>query len=247
MAELSYRDDLEKELLRTWGEIVEDYTRRDTTRSEDKLRAIAGVAKAFQRTTGDVYVWGLWKRNLAIELLWHVEWEPQARPLEYRAPSWSWAAVKTIGESVLTTNGPNPLEVEPRFAVLEMPTGTAKLSVGSSEARPGLVVRARLCIAFWDPFECKLYEGAKEPAGPESPAQLRERGKSRDMRDIGYAYPDALEDESSSPGHVICMLVAKRNRAGSTPWFLGSRRRPALQSSQLAPSPAREDNAQPAP
>jgi hypothetical protein len=42
----------------------------------------------------DKYVAGLWHRNLSSELLWSVnDWHKSNSPKEYRAPSWSWAAV----------------------------------------------------------------------------------------------------------------------------------------------------------
>lgn len=79
-----------------WGYIVRQYTRGELSKPGDKLVAISGIAKLMQRYLGgeDEYVAGLWKRHLVHQLLWEVESKQAVqRPEEYRAPSWSWAAV----------------------------------------------------------------------------------------------------------------------------------------------------------
>jgi hypothetical protein len=44
--------------------------------------------------TGDKYLAGLWKQTLRKDLLWEMAGEfLSARPMRYRAPSWSWASV----------------------------------------------------------------------------------------------------------------------------------------------------------
>lgn len=83
-----------------WNEILQAYIRCDLTEPHDKLVALSGVVKDFADIVGDEYCAGLWKNDLINGLLWHVgEQElthmyfPATRPVEYRAPSWSWAAV----------------------------------------------------------------------------------------------------------------------------------------------------------
>jgi hypothetical protein len=85
-----------------WHTILESYTKGSLTRSEDKLVAIAGVAKAHQELFGGDYLAGLWRDELPYTLLWSVqsskaskgkEVQYVARVKPYRAPSWSWASV----------------------------------------------------------------------------------------------------------------------------------------------------------
>lgn len=74
-----------------WNRLKEWYARCDLTRSGDKLVALSGVAHFIQGMTGDRYFAGLWRESLAKEIRWKAA-DPQERP-QYRAPSWSWAAV----------------------------------------------------------------------------------------------------------------------------------------------------------
>jgi hypothetical protein len=79
-----------------WQIIVEYYSACVLTREEDKLIAIAGVAKEVQRLTGWKYLAGLWEQNLIFDLLWFSPGRynrfREANP--YLAPSWSWASAR---------------------------------------------------------------------------------------------------------------------------------------------------------
>jgi hypothetical protein len=83
----------------SWDYMVTYYSKRLLTRPEDKLIAISGIAKQIQDGIQGEYVAGLWREALPQQLLWFVtHWEqaggPQSkRAAEYRAPSWSWAAI----------------------------------------------------------------------------------------------------------------------------------------------------------
>jgi hypothetical protein len=97
-----------------WFRVVEEYTRRDLTRNEDKLPGLSGLAHTIHESTGDEYLAGLWRQNLLQCLYWNVETHepihhchdpehiaelpPPSKsevkaPPKYRAPSWSWAAI----------------------------------------------------------------------------------------------------------------------------------------------------------
>jgi hypothetical protein len=82
--------------MATWAGIVHNYTSCQLTKPEDKLVALSGVAKIWQAVSQDEYIAGLWRKDLATQLLWTSAFEQQG-PLEpakeYRAPSWSWASV----------------------------------------------------------------------------------------------------------------------------------------------------------
>ncbi|KAF4625089.1 hypothetical protein G7Y89_g13080 [Cudoniella acicularis] len=89
------------DLTYTWLDVVTDYSHRQLSFSNDKLNAIAGIASRFRDLKGenDMYLAGMWKSSLVMELLWMVDpssktlQRGRARPKEYRAPSWSWAAI----------------------------------------------------------------------------------------------------------------------------------------------------------
>ncbi|KLU89851.1 hypothetical protein MAPG_08820 [Magnaporthiopsis poae ATCC 64411] len=97
-----------------WRRVVASYTRRGLGFAGDKLPAIAALAEAFTKTAADrgrrwKYLAGLQvdvgedddldedRRGQiwAAALLWHsASWQDCTRPVDYRAPSWSWAAVE---------------------------------------------------------------------------------------------------------------------------------------------------------
>ncbi|EIW52261.1 HET-domain-containing protein [Trametes versicolor FP-101664 SS1] len=85
----------------SWMLLVWEYSNRTIGKASDKLVACGALAEAFHRILGCDYLAGSWRDTLLQDLLWHTL--PHSgksgyhfntnRPLEYRAPSWSWAAV----------------------------------------------------------------------------------------------------------------------------------------------------------
>ena len=84
-----------------WQRIVERYSKTSLSQAKDKLIAMAGIAELMSHHIGGRYVAGLWEEYLASQLLWRVETVyqhdkfqyPGRRPKQYRAPSFSWAAI----------------------------------------------------------------------------------------------------------------------------------------------------------
>jgi hypothetical protein len=74
-----------------WHRFVEFYSECSFTRDTDRLIAISGLAHIFEEITGDIYMIGLWKSNLAQSLAWYHKVPAPAKPAGYIAPSWSWA------------------------------------------------------------------------------------------------------------------------------------------------------------
>ena len=80
-----------------WYHMVESYSSRDITSPEDRLPAVAGLAKAVASVTGERdYMAGLWKTGLLEGLIWHRKDSKTTLrvPASYIAPSWSWASVQ---------------------------------------------------------------------------------------------------------------------------------------------------------
>ncbi|KAL7941158.1 heterokaryon incompatibility domain-containing protein [Trichoderma barbatum] len=93
----------ETEQVKAWHMLVEDYTRLHLTFESDIFPAISGIAKRFQYSSGFNYVAGMWTESLLHDLVWHKETidngstketEWHKRPEPWRAPTWSWAAVR---------------------------------------------------------------------------------------------------------------------------------------------------------
>jgi len=106
-----------KAQCKTWAQIVTDYTSRELTEPEDRLRALAGVANCLQLVWGVRYIHGLWQNALPDLLQWAVV---QGRALERpsqapmpdqrsnRALTWSWASLECA------VGYPEELEPDPK-------------------------------------------------------------------------------------------------------------------------------------
>lgn len=84
------------DILSQWKDLLHRYGARKLTYPTDKLPALSAIAEIHQQLLDDEYVAGLWKRSLLEGLCWSSPSSPQSLGLtgaEYRAPSWSWAAV----------------------------------------------------------------------------------------------------------------------------------------------------------
>lgn len=78
-----------------WSELVEAYTMMHLTKVGDKLIAISGVAKQMRQILNDQYLAGLWRNHLPFHLLWTKRRDIalNTEPMEYIAPTWSWASI----------------------------------------------------------------------------------------------------------------------------------------------------------
>lgn len=85
-------------LSKHWATIVEDYSDRVVTFPEDRLPALAGVAKEYQAllSSHNVYLAGFWSDWLIKHLGWYRAEPPRKSDspnIERRAPSWSWVSI----------------------------------------------------------------------------------------------------------------------------------------------------------
>ncbi|KAH8822012.1 hypothetical protein F5884DRAFT_746295 [Xylogone sp. PMI_703] len=104
------------EYMTIWRDIVREYSRRNLSRPEDKLPALAGIASKISELSGQTYFAGLWKEQLLpTGLLWSRDFAtiPLPRP-RYRAPSWSWASIDSpvIWSKSLPEEGDTCLEAK---------------------------------------------------------------------------------------------------------------------------------------
>lgn len=76
-----------------WTHVVLKYSSLTLGQASDKLVACGALAEAFHRVLGCDYLAGLWRYTLLQDLLWRKRNGDGHRPVEYRAPSWSWAAI----------------------------------------------------------------------------------------------------------------------------------------------------------
>ena len=77
-----------------WYHIIEQFSQTHFTFGRDKLIAASGVINLIQDRTGLTSFAGLWREFLLEDLLWSTaSLEKTVRVAEYRAPSFSWAAL----------------------------------------------------------------------------------------------------------------------------------------------------------
>lgn len=76
-----------------WYHLVTLYSQRDLTYARDRLPAVGGLAICMQASLADIYLAGLWKKDLVKGLLWYSTLDRPKASSEYVGPSWSWVAV----------------------------------------------------------------------------------------------------------------------------------------------------------
>ncbi|KAJ5673376.1 hypothetical protein N7507_002503 [Penicillium longicatenatum] len=78
-----------------WRKMISIYTACNLSNQSDRLIAMAGIAKAFQRVTLSTYLAGLWQHTLHTDLLWesNVSEGGVVHRNTLHVPSWSWASV----------------------------------------------------------------------------------------------------------------------------------------------------------
>lgn len=81
------------EIHRLWGDLCEMYSEKKLSKPTDKLVAISGLAKEFQKLLpDDIYFSGMWWSTFPLCL----RWKSRGRPIQehlLEAPSWSWASI----------------------------------------------------------------------------------------------------------------------------------------------------------
>lgn len=77
-----------------WEDLVEKFGQRILTYAEDKLPALAGIARYMSGILQDDYLAGLWRSDIVAQLGWSIlPGIPGSFQPCLAAPSWSWASV----------------------------------------------------------------------------------------------------------------------------------------------------------
>lgn len=208
-----------------WHRIVEQYSTRELTMPGDKLPAISGIASKIRKATHSEYIAGLWKSNLAFDLLWQrtvpTSTDGDSHALEtWRAPSFSWSSLNapvtyytpddderetsrssvTLVSSTVMPIGLNALgAVSDASLTLRGPATTATLSgkYASGSWKYTLIIRGTSAIQI--AHDCCLVK-ALVKAGPSSDAE-EERWTVR------RAQQKQSLTEFEAP--VLCLSVAR--------------------------------------
>lgn len=128
--------------MKPWDSVVRLYSPRQATLHSDKLVALSAVARTYSEENPGygAYLAGIWERSLPLGLMWWVLTEDiRPRPLEYRAPSWSWASVDGAVQGILQN-----LEVDNYFKIVSARTRTVDSNEFGAVTDGTLVVDARV-------------------------------------------------------------------------------------------------------
>ena len=124
-----------------WPQMVENYCSRALTNKTDKLLAISGIAKVEAELRKDDYLAGLWRKELPFALLWEMSGDTEGTTYEqYRAPSWSWAAVDG---PVKYHNGLKSADDEPDTTAAQVLSASTDTSTSNGY---GVVRRGTMCL-----------------------------------------------------------------------------------------------------
>ncbi len=198
---------------RAWLVIVHQYTRRTIGQASAKLVACGALAEAFDRVLGSEYLAGLWRDTLLQDLLW-VRMEDDrlqlkvgdSRPANYRAPSWSWAAVEG---AVRIRTDPELVDVQAVAEVVRCDVTLKDQELPFGEVTGGILV---LRAALIQP-ECAIHFGSSRDEVRISSTRLAQRwGPDHDQP--AYEGNTVLED-GRLPGWCTADHAAD-GRSGST-------------------------------
>ncbi|KAI8660254.1 HET domain-containing protein [Fusarium keratoplasticum] len=82
------------EKLYIWKTIILQYTERELSDPNDRLRAVSGITTELEKLWRDSNIWGLWRKWFISLLAWYkVEIDRVDKRNLGRAPSWSWASL----------------------------------------------------------------------------------------------------------------------------------------------------------
>lgn len=101
-----------RKLLRYWYDIVEVYANCNITKAEDRLPAIAGVAKRMSALTGFLYLAGLWLEDIVQGLCWESGNALPQTSSKYLGPTWSWVPLARNNFPHLRFHGTKSVDVE---------------------------------------------------------------------------------------------------------------------------------------
>ncbi|GAA83771.1 hypothetical protein AKAW_01886 [Aspergillus luchuensis IFO 4308] len=188
-APLTYEESSALAIENTWASVLAEYTARDITQFRDRLIAFYGIAETFHRTwTHSQYLAGLWKHNLLEDLLWEADPPLHPRPENYRAPSWSWAAVN--GKVLRANTMHFWREDVPECEIIDCQITLANEKMPYGEVTDGrLQLNASMKSIIWHPSQGKFYATSQ-----------RDSDKSEELHPgtlLGKCYPDSLQEIES--------------------------------------------------
>ncbi|KAI0479769.1 HET-domain-containing protein [Xylaria cf. heliscus] len=157
---------------RPWYDAVNDYSGLALSFEKDKLPALAAISQGYAEETGsgNRFLAGLWEDSLLLDMLWETYPQtsangPMEKPVDSKAPSWSWASVKSRVKWFMFKNYMSPhhaLDCIKLEAIHVEPIGSPYLG---RHGRCELVFRGPLLATTSEALELSIF---MKDAGKES-------------------------------------------------------------------------------
>lgn len=190
-----------------WQVIVEEFTSRAITKAEDRLPALAGLAKQYSENTGYKYLAGLWLEELPLTLLWSVNspaGSSYARDKLYGdgAPSWSWASltgpvyfhcVQRKHEVDIKVSQCGPVESQPQDPTTILST----VNLNTIELKGSI---CRVTTLIKDSRGRYLYLGNRDSATTD--------GKVTEAWRLTLDFPKDWQEQDVNASNIYLLLVA---------------------------------------
>ena len=189
-----------------WQTLVKAYTKRNLTKPSDKLPAISGLAHRVPAIFRTKYCAGLWESGMRHSLDW-VASNPSEPLEEYRAPSWSWAAVNS---KVSFTDERSLNEKTPVFAVEKVDVELLSEDEYGQIKSASLTVRGYLLslnstqkpFFFQNKDEDEVGALQEDPARATNPVQLEVTDATGGV--VGWVAPDRTHP---APQVLPCLIL----------------------------------------
>lgn len=209
----------EEPLQKLSQDLMSSYTRRKLSKPEDKLPALATVARTIHTLKHVNYLAGLWEENLLAQLTWKtndtsvIPRAAKRRPPGYRAPSWSWmsldAAVSLRHEQLDADNPRLASKIESCCVSLVDPKNPFGQVMGGVLTIRGPTVRVTRVQG----------EGnVPSDSGPECYAMFGQREYQ-----LGHALFDTPRDEAetrlaleASLTHIVALFIRHNSKTNDT-------------------------------
>ncbi|KAE9971704.1 hypothetical protein EG327_009767 [Venturia inaequalis] len=99
---------------------LEQYTQRQLTHASDRLPALQGLASVIGQSISDLYVHGLWAKDLARGLIWRLKDNKTSKIVTgVQTPTWSWARWQGAVRHETFVDFDGNVETVPCFKLLE--------------------------------------------------------------------------------------------------------------------------------
>lgn len=211
--------DIPHPILQHWLRVVTSYSSRKSSLPSDKLPALSALAVSYTPIFGPVYLAGIWARSAVQQLCWR---SPDsrvffARPMRYRAPSWSWAALDgpVYFPSFLQTNNARVSVPYHRFKIVDWQTRLKASNLPCGEVTAGqLTVTTVLRDATFHPSSSPALRFDVAPNLDFHDVKAASSSADSGLAQTAQGHSDTAEDDFTRP--VRCLAMYRGNGSESS-------------------------------